>query len=157
MDPMTEPLGFSDGRRSVTTVFTTSPARRFHATADCRKFHSAQLLNDWDCGCDTYCTHRSPRLWALQEIPLPEAIAAGKLPCWACYRGVLPLPPSTEDFGHRPVNDYADVPLPVTALVKIVCARCIHWTYQGDIDTYFGRRVSWPCTSALVLGLALGD
>lgn len=119
------------------TVFATETARRFHQSPHCKLFQSAQDLNDWDCGCDMYCTHRSPRLRRLQGVPRDAAIAAGQLPCWACYRGTLALPPSREDFGHRPFV-YDGVP---------VCERCY---YQ---HRSFRETVAWPCTSAVVLGL----
>jgi hypothetical protein len=137
----------------VTTVFAADRASRFHATADCGAFQRGQYLNDWDCGCDWGCGHRTPRLWALVERPLSEVIALGKMPCWACYRGKLVLPPPTEDFGHRPVNPYAGTKY-ADQLTPVVCARCVLWG-PADKGTgfRFGTSVLWPCTSAVVLGL----
>jgi hypothetical protein len=132
----------------MTTVFVT-PAPRFHARPTCPKRISAQLLNDLDCGCDTYCTHRTPRLHAIREVPLEQAIADGKQPCTGCYRDPelarAVLLPSREDFGHRPTG--------FTGLE--FCARC---TIDIGIRGLSGKParidVTWPCTSAIVLGLA---
>lgn len=137
----------------MTTVFATDRATRFHETASCQALVRAQELNDFDCGCDTYCTHILPRLWRIVERPISEAVALGKRPCWACYRGKQILPPSTETFGHVPVDEYAGTPEGARGVSRIVCARCTVWTpLVGGLE--IGSRVSWPCTSALILGIA---
>jgi hypothetical protein len=128
------------------TVFTT-PAPRFHETPLCPARISAQLLNDWDCDCSDLCGHRSPVIHAVREIPLTEATEQGKRPCRACYRtpelARSVLLPSREKYGHRPAIGITD---PLGRGIGRVCVTC---RVQGDPK----RRVAWPCTSAIVLGL----
>lgn len=139
----------------MTTVYTTRGSRVFHQTPTCRARTQGQNLNDWDFCCGDYCTHRAPRLWAVQETDLDNAIAAGKKPCGTCYgtpgQRHTTLPPSTEDFGHRPF-EYDGVP---------ICTRCYTTEARCSIDAFEVPRqatvrlpVLWPCTSAIVLGLA---
>lgn len=58
-----------------------------------------------------------------------------------------------ETFGHEPVDEYAGTPEGARGGSRIVCARCMRWTRWSDVRLFCGRRVDWPCTSAVVLGL----
>lgn len=58
-----------------------------------------------------------------------------------------------ETFGHEPVDEYAGTPEGERGVSRIVCARCMTWKRWSDVGLNCGSRVSWPCTSALVLGL----
>lgn len=129
-------------------VFATRWGRRFHQNPGCKKLEIAQLLSDWDCGYD-YCTHRHPQTHSAQEFSLAEALESGRWPCRSCWPTGLELGANSEDFGHRPVDEYYDVP----NVSRIVCARCTTWTRWSDVKVWAGFRVAWPCTSARVLGL----
>lgn len=142
----------------MTTVYTSHRAEKFHKDPTCRARITGQTSNDWDCGCPDPCSHRSPRLWPVRGVELDEAIAARKTPCNACYttpednRAVLR--PATEDFGHRPVDEYADTEPSANGVTHVVCERCTRWFWVSTAKIYMGSRVTWPCTSAIVLGLA---
>lgn len=126
-------------------VYTTHYAEAYHTTPRCLYLGKGQDLNDWDCDCSDYCPHRSPRIWPSEETTPAEAYAQGKWPCTHCFiHGVLlpgqllDLPPSTDTFGHEPYGyDGA-----------FICARC------SVRHTSYLEAVAWPCTSAIVLGLA---
>lgn len=141
----------------MTTVYATTPGARFHRARGCPAFASAQLLNDWDCGCDDYCRHRSPHLWSLREWTLEAATGDGKRPCTPCYptpaeaRAVLL--PSGETFGHEPVDEYTGTAPGARGVTHLVCTRCMTWTAWTDTGLAAGARTPWPCTSAIVLGL----
>lgn len=60
---------------------------------------------------------------------------------------------TTLTFGHEPVDEYEGTPESGRGVSRIVCARCVRWTHWTDVALWAGQRVSWPCTSAYVLGL----
>lgn len=122
----------------------------YHFHRDCPNFRSAQLLSDWDCGCDPICTHRRPRLHSLERMSSIRARMLGKWPCRFCVPEHLrSVPRSESDFGHRPVSEFTDTGI----ATRTICVRCVRWTKWVDVDPYAGRRVTWPCKSAVVLGL----
>ncbi|MDH6610245.1 hypothetical protein M2164_005880 [Streptomyces sp. SAI-208] len=126
-------------------VFTSAGSRKYHFDKGCTAFHSAQELSDLDCGCDTYCTHRMPRMHSLVRCSATKAAMDGKLPCLACVPQHLREMPQSEHFGHEPMNVITN-----GKLRAVVCARC----QQLDIYGYSREAsVRWPCTSAIVLGL----
>jgi hypothetical protein len=130
-------------------VFTSVGSRKYHFDQSCKAFESAQLLSDADCGCDTYCTHRMPRMHALKRMSATHAAMGRKLPCLACVPEHLREMPEAEDFGHKPVIGFVD-----GRALNRVCARCRQWDIYG-----YSREASvrWPCTSAIVLGLVERD
>lgn len=121
----------------------------YHTTPTCRALESGQALNDWDCA-EFPCDHGH----AVQRQPLPEALNRGKLPCVTCVptnlRAFPPLYGQT--FGHRPFNEYTK-----PGASRIVCARCMIWTRWSDVGLSVGVRVAWPCTTAVILGLAVRE
>lgn len=133
-------------------VFASAGGRKYHFDKGCRLFESAQILSDWDCCCGDYCTHRSPVTHPLKRMSATKAAMDGKLPCLSCVPPHLRELPEVESFGHRPVGWSGHV----------VCIRC----HAGEPRTSDGidgapddrplpdRSVLWPCTSAIVLGLA---
>lgn len=124
-------------------VFTSAGSRKYHFDKGCTAFHSAQLLSDADCGCDTYCTHRMPRMHGLLRLSAAKAAMDWhKLPCLACVPEHLRELPDADHFGHEPEPLYAPGPLG-PGDDQLICARC---QIGHDI-------VLWPCTSAVVLGL----
>lgn len=123
------------------TVYATARGRRYHATADCTALLSAQALNDWDPGWVPGC--RALRTYAVVATTPQQATAEGQQPCLRCRP---PLPPVVETHRHEPV-EYDGVP---------ICRRCATTVTRYD-EAYRSSRwllaVSWPCTSAVVLGL----
>ncbi|MGW6531406.1 hypothetical protein [Streptomyces venezuelae] len=123
-------------------VFATAGSRKYHFDKNCSAFHAAQGLNDMDCGCDTYCTHRMPRLHRQQQMSSQKAAMDGKLPCLTCVPPHLRQMPDVDGFGHQPVEVWGEP----------CCARC----RDRGIDEYGDPWIHptlWPCTSAIVLGL----
>jgi hypothetical protein len=131
-------------------VFTSVGSRKYHFDQSCKAFHSAQLLSDLDCGCDTYCTHRMPRMHALQ--------ADERHPCRHRRQAALPRLrtrstcgrlPESEDFAHEPT-----VGTSLFGLAEQVCQRCTEWgVWYGTVTEMRPVHIPWPCTSAIVLGL----
>jgi hypothetical protein len=124
-------------------VFTSAGSRKYHFSKNCKAFHSAQDLSDLDCGCDTYCTHRLPQMHGLVRMSATKAAMDGKLPCLACVPAHLREMPETEDFGHVPVAVFGEQ----------CCAVCRDRGIDEDGDPWIHPTI-WPCTSALILGLA---
>jgi len=133
-------------------VFTSAGSRKYHFHKECTAFHSAQDLSDLDCGCDTYCTHRMPRMHALKQMSATKAAIDGKLPCLSCVPEHLRELPQAESFGHAPVDEYEGTAEGDLGVTHIVCARCAEWARFTE-DIWIGVRIPWPCTSAIVLGL----
>lgn len=133
-------------------VFTSAGGRKYHFDSNCKAFESAQMLSDLDCGCDTYCTHRLPRMHGMVRMSSTKAALDGNLPCLTCVPPHLRELPDTETFGH----------MPITWGSRVICARCQNAQplTADDIDgapddgPLPDRAVEWPCTSAIVLGLA---
>lgn len=121
-------------------VYASAGGTRYHATEDCRALRSGQDLSDWDCW-DDYCHHDHPQPRATRETTAIEALGAGKMPCRVCLPGQTPAwyrSSSEDDFGHEPFEyDGVDI-----------CQRC-YTERSGLRDT-----VLWPCTTAVILGLA---
>lgn len=131
-------------------VFSSAGSRKYHFNKGCKAFESAQMLSDWDCGCDTYCTHRMPRMHGLVRMSATKAAIDGKLPCLACVPEHLREMPDAEDFGHWPTRGIS-----LNSLCDDVCQRCTEpgaW-YGRGVDEMTPVHIAWPCTSALVLGL----
>lgn len=132
-------------------VFASAGSRKYHFDEGCKAFESAQLLSDWDCGCDTYCTHRLPRMHALKRMSSTKAAMDGKLPCLTCVPQHLRELPDSQHFGHQPIDSFG----------AVVCARCETSERLYSLDEFgndhsigpFPTPVRWPCTSAVVLGL----
>jgi hypothetical protein len=132
-------------------VFASAGSRKYHFDKDCTAFHSAQNLSDLDCGCDTYCTHRMPRMHSLVRMSATKAASDGKLPCLSCVpQHLREFGPAAEDFGHWPTKGIS-----LTGLSETVCQRCTEWgVWYGDAHDLRDVHILWPCTSAIVLGLA---
>lgn len=129
------------------TVVTTKGGTKYHYSPHCQALVTAQLLSDWDCWEDDCRGHRHPETHAIERMYAEEAAMEGKLPCLNCVPAFLHIF-VMRDFGHRPINEYAS-----GEAVRIVCARCVHWTRWTDVSLCVGRRIAWPCTSAIVLGI----
>lgn len=126
-------------------VFVTH-GLKYHTDAQCpRMIHGEELH---DCDSDEYGGswfaggYRS-------EVSSPQLAAArGKLPCLGCVpadQRVFP-PLYGQTFGHEAmvVGPWED---------EQVCARC--WWITRDEDGYYVNNVAaWPCTTAIILGLA---
>lgn len=137
------------------TVYA-SPAKYtevYHFDRKCTHFHTAQDMNDGDCGCDMYCTHTRSRLHPLKRMSDEYATVNRRLwPCRYCVPPHLKKFPPSETFGHEPITREGG---------RVLCARCVthvrrfRWDVDGEIFTGASfLPVRWPCTSAVVLGLA---
>lgn len=131
-------------------VYASAGGRRYHKDRQCHALSGGQNLNDWDCECWGRCSHRSPRT----VVPLlpADAQARGKTPCRACYPSAVDLGPSEGDFGHEPVYVVTN-----GKFRTIECHRCTTTVTHYD-EAYrpsrWTRSVTWPCTTAQILGLA---
>jgi len=136
----------------TTTVYTVTRRRRFHFDRNCRALLAGQGLNDWDCGCDEYCRHRSPRIHAARTRSNLGAALLGYTACWVCVPSQFALPATGETFGHEQVlTGHIGFGGRPTA----VCARCTERGVSIQIggDDPEPLRIAWPCRSAVVLGL----
>ncbi len=133
-------------------VFATTASRKYHFDQQCKAFHNAQDLNDWDCCCGDYCNHRGPVLHSLVRMSSVKAALDGKLPCLRCvpaHLRTMPLPEDDEYFGHEPVKGIS-----LFGLSETVCQRCTErGVWYGDANELRDVHILWPCTSAIVLGL----
>lgn len=126
-----------------TIVYTTDGGRRFHTDAACRVFTNGRDLFGWLCSGD------GPVYQVDSRSPLHAALL-DYTACRVCVPTALALPTAGETYGHEPVTetDVWGTPVPV-------CARCAwltpRWLPRSRRHTV---PVPWPCTSALVLGLA---
>ncbi|MFB6955506.1 hypothetical protein ACFCYB_00360 [Streptomyces sp. NPDC056309] len=138
----------------MSTVYATR-GRKYHADPKCPLMINGEYLWDGD-GEDWLHIAGSYR----REDPSPQyAAMRGKLPCLHCvpaeHRAFPPL--YRQDFGHKPVTGIA----PEGRALTSVCARCrtrqvYCWLNEWGAPHRGVRTVSvrWPCTSAIVLGLA---
>ncbi|MFD4968905.1 hypothetical protein [Streptomyces sp. NPDC058424] len=134
----------------MSTVYATR-GRKYHTDPKCPLMINGEYLWDGD-GEDWLHIAGSYR----REDPTPQyAAMRGKLPCLHCVPESLRVFPPLygQDFGHKPTDEYAGTPEGYRGATHIVCARCMTWTRWPDVGLSVGARVSWPCTSALVLGL----
>ncbi|MEU0160159.1 hypothetical protein ABZ154_15295 [Streptomyces sp. NPDC006261] len=147
-------------------VYVTAGGARYHRTVDCRALEAMQFINeemggsDWVPGAPYAVCH------ATEPVTAEQAAEQGKTPCAVCKP---PLAAATDDFGHEPVVNETEF-FGETPDDKPVCARCCRtvreWgSYTTGYDdragvlwenrwVHYWVRVSWPCTSAVVLGLA---
>jgi hypothetical protein len=124
-------------------VFTTFHGRRFHADPDCLVLDLGRYLT-------------GSRYDVMTRLP-SEAIRVGYTACRVCVPPALALPATGETYGHEPVDEYAGTPEGERGVSRIVCARCMRWTQWPEVGLCAGHRVTWPCTSAVVLGLVVTD
>lgn len=142
-------------------VYASTGGQKYHFDKQCKAFDNAQMLSDLDCGCDTYCTHRLPRMHGLQRMSSTKAAMDGKLPCLTCVPQHLREMPEAEDFGHEPIavnqGMCGGCDTCGDAYETEICARCytierFRSRFTGEMST-LRNGVEWPCTSAIVLGL----
>lgn len=136
-------MSFSISTPAPAWVFVTFRGRRFHDYPDCEALDAGRALS-------------GGRYEARVRRP-EDAARAGYTACRVCVPPALALPTTGETYGHEPVDEYAGTPEGARGLSRIVCARCIRWTRWREVRLYCGRRVDWPCTSAIVLGLHIAD
>jgi hypothetical protein len=124
-------------------VYASEGGHRFHKDGNCPRFLAAQELwrfdpMQWVPGMPQIMLSNGHRL---DEMTIVTAFGRGKEPCATCYpelRAALYRGNCEDDFGHEPF-EYDGVP---------ICARC-YIQHRG-----WREAIAWPCTSAVVLGLA---
>lgn len=118
------------------TVYASEGGTRYHATLSCRALQAGRDIwdtDEWVLGW--------PVLHWVRDTTAIAALGAGKMPCHVCLPGQSAAwyrSSSENDFGHEPF-EYDGVP---------ICFRC--FTVRGS----FRDTVPWPCSTAVVLGLA---
>ncbi|MDX3714390.1 hypothetical protein PV733_36795 [Streptomyces europaeiscabiei] len=137
------------------TVYATRTGRAFHATPDCRALLGAQLMND-DHKVFWLARNKHRTLHRVQPTRMVAAFGHGKNPCTVCYpelRGAIHRSNSEHDYGHEPMDVITN-----GKHTAVICARCqtsrTVWWPNGRCYVDDVRPVPWPCTSAIVLGLA---
>ena len=133
-------------------VFASAGGRKYHFDKGCKAFEFGQQLNDWDTPDDAYlASWNYPRLHGLRRMSATKAAMDGKLPCLACVPRHLREMPEADDFGHWPTRGIS-----LNSLADDVCQRCTEpgVFYERGVDELTPVHIIWPCTSAVVLGLA---
>ena len=137
-------------------VLSTATRRTaYHRNRDCRRLNMGRDLWDTDCPYEYGCSHRHSA-GPMTEKTLAEALGLDQRACAECFPGsqaALATASCEEDFGHQPIDEYADTEFE-GKVSRIVCRRCVNYFMTVD-DVRLGQRVEWPCTSAIVLGLVL--
>lgn len=139
------------------TLAHVTHGTKYHTDANCpRMIHGEELH---DCEGDDYGGWFSAGSYrAVSNIH--DAAMRGKLPCLGCVPPELREMPGTEDFGHQPEWHYVGYCGGCEQCgdneETEVCARCATVTtwHDGNGQLHVDRRaITWPCTSAIVLGL----
>lgn len=139
-------------------VYTTAGGTRYHADPACYALATGRAFRAARAGRD-----EGTALYALQRRSTISAVQFSYTACLVCVpaaQAIRPLPLVTLSYGHEPVTGY----LPDWLGEWVVCARCEvrrvqSWTDEDDEPRRweFDSPVPWPCTSAVVLGLAARD
>lgn len=128
----------------IDNVYATKGGDRFHETASCRDLRNGQELYG---GWGTLRTHR------IDEMTIVTAFGRGKEPCANCYPGLraaLYRGNCEDDFGHWPTRGIS-----LDSLADTICQRCTEsGVWYGDANDLRPVHIAWPCTSAIILGLA---
>lgn len=126
-----------------TVVYITTGGIRFHEDADCLGLAGGLRLAGGRYS-PQGVRYKVRGLWS------EDAARAGFTACRVCVPPALALPATGETYGHRPIGGLVDV-----------CARCTvnvaYWLGTPDENDgwiVLPTAVAWPCTSAVVLGLA---
>ena len=137
-------------------VYFSLQGRKYHGDPDCRGLENGQAL--WD-GDEPGYPIGGPYGGGYAVVVTGEQEAYYrdcKRPCLMCLPGGRAPFRSSADFGHRPAQHIVQ-----GRVLGEVCVRCriVHWRDVWEVDGDVIRAealqlVKWPCTSALVLGVA---
>ena len=141
-------------------VYATGGGRHFHEFPDCQALESGRMVHVCRCG-DLLCGCATGQPVKPCAMSLSDASMKRLIPCETCYpgfQGIAVQLPADEDFGHRPIDEYANGPEGVS---RMACDRCVIWSpvkveipKTGTEEIWLiGSRVLWPCMSATILGL----
>lgn len=133
------------------TVYVTH-GTKYHLDSACPRMTAGEDLWDGDSE-DWWHNSGSFR----REVDTVRTAAyLGKLPCLFCTdKATRVFPPLYgQTFGHEPIDEYQGTPEGDLGVTHMACKRCKVWTHWKSVGFWIGTRVSWPCTSAVVLGLA---
>lgn len=135
----------------MTAAYVTH-GRKYHTDPNCPRMINGENFHDWEGDID-YGGGFTAGSYRREDPSAHHAAMRGKLPCLGCvppaHRVFPPLYGQT--FGHEPV--WADRGSCVVAAGACNCP--YHDEYLAcDRCRPDGQPVPWPCTSAIVLGLA---
>lgn len=143
-------------------VYTTPGGTRYHADPKCYALGNGRSAQAYRAG-ETYLPGAGSLdgLYPLRRRSTLSAVQFSYSACLVCVPtadAIRPLPLVTLSHGHEPVPGY----LPDWLGKFTVCARCTvrraqTWVSPENDDVRvwrFDSPVPWPCTSAVVLGLA---
>jgi hypothetical protein len=141
-------------------VHALGGGRYFHEGPECWALRTGQMTYSCRCG-DRLCGCAANPPMKPQSMSLGDAAMKGLEPCAVCYpdfRKIVAQLPCEDDFGHRPIDQYEGSE---SGVKSIACERCIDWNpvkvHNTETDSEeiwsMGRRIAWPCMSAVILGL----
>lgn len=131
------------------TVFVTAGGTRFHADRGCQALANGRGTQAYRAanglyGESWYGAGGLDGLYPVAAIPVEALAHSGRTACRVCVPHALALPATGQTYGHRPVTGFPS---------GEVCARCDERRRDGR-GRWIYRPMPWPCTSAVVLGLA---
>lgn len=132
---------------NATVITYMTRGIKYHLSGECPRMINGESLWDGDGEDDFHFAGAYRHEGASPAL----AAARGKLPCLYCVpedQRVFP-PLYGQTFGHVPVTGIS-----LFDCAGQVCARCTEDVWFGDEPHLQPMRVEWPCTSAVVLGLA---
>lgn len=135
----------------MSTVYTTAGGVRFHADRWCWALATGREDAAWRAGEESWQDGASRwGLYPLRKVSAVAAIAEGRTACRVCVPPALALPATGHTYGHERMTGIGWFGEPET-----ICGRCTErGLYWGDSGNLRPVHVMWPCTSAVVLGLA---
>jgi hypothetical protein len=135
---------------------------KYHTDSKCPAMIHGELLHDWES--DDYAGGFLAGSYRI-VTNVNDATMRGKLPCLHCVPAELRVFPPLygQTFGHEPValgvviheawTNHSACTECKARTTPLVCARCMEFDDSG-MWRIPAHPVHWPCTSAIVLGLA---
>jgi hypothetical protein len=129
----------------IATVYTTGGGTRFHFDRACTALANGREFHALRAGVGALSG-----LYRLRTRSNLGAALLGFTACRVCVPTALALPATGQTYGHEPV-----LGIGWFGEDETICVRCTErGLYWGSADILRPVHVVWPCTSAVVLGLA---